>query len=441
MAAIPGGIDPDAGPPMMIPLRHFLLALAFLVAAFSVAVADAAGLIVDLGSIGFIHLFLVGWVCVTIMGAMTQFVPVWSGTPLHSQRLAGAQLWLVVVGVSLYGIAWIGQWGWLLAMGGSLLLFGFWVFVYNIARSLLPARPWDITERHFAIALGYFFLLTILGFLLALTVAEINVIGELPVGYGPIRSAHLTLAVFGAILTTIYGALYQLSTMFTQSEVTRIDTILQHVEEGTYPIGVFLLAIGRLLDAWAVAMIGGVLVIVGTLAAGTFLARRLIGARVAWTPMLSRYVVVVLALGIWLLGTAPAWAVEPLGHTARLGVPGSVSTVAIGVIGFVVFGTLYHVIPFIVWVHRYSDELGLTEVPMIDDLYDDRIARADFIFLVAGTGTVMTAEVVAMESIVTLGGLTGLLIGAVLFVANMGLVLRRHSPHSVGSLVIGRPST
>ena len=435
MGAIPGGIDPSGGPPMAIPLRHFVVGLGFLLAAATVALIDAAGIHVDQGGIAFVHLFLVGWVCVTIMGAMTQFVPVWSGTLLHSRRLAVVQLWLVGGGVPVLVGAWLSGGGWPLAVGGTLMTAGFWTFVYNIGRSLLSARPLDVTERHFLVALGYFLVLTVLGLLLAASHA--GMASGLPVRVGELSRAHLTVAVFGAVLTTVWGALYQLSTMFTQSEVTWLDTTLQRVEEGTYPIGVLFLATGRLMTAPGLARVGGMLVILGTAAAGAFLARRLLGARVGWNPMLHRYAVAVVGIAAWAIGATFAWTGDTLGPTTRFGGPGSFTLLAIGIVGFVVFGTLYHVIPFIVWVHRYSDELGVRAVPMIDDLYDDRLAAADLVFLLVGTGGLLLADVMAGTTVGLLGSVA-LAIGATLFVTNMVLVIDRHSPHTVGELVAGR---
>jgi len=68
--------------------------------------------------------------------------------------------------------------------------------------------------------------------------------------------AHATLAVFGAVLTTVYGALYQLGTMFTQTELHGIDHHLRTVEEITHPTGVVVLAVGRLVAHTGVARVG-----------------------------------------------------------------------------------------------------------------------------------------------------------------------------------------
>ncbi|MDY7083133.1 MAG: hypothetical protein SXQ77_12200, partial [Halobacteria archaeon] len=77
----------------------------------------------------------------------------------------------------------------------------------------------------------------------------------------------------------------------------------------------------------------------------------------------------------------------------------------VGVIGFTVWGTLYHIVPFIIWVHRYSDRLGLEEVPMVDDLYDARLAKLDFWLLVVGGVTTLVGTSPGVVSVVFAGGI------------------------------------
>jgi hypothetical protein len=121
MSVVPGDVETETQPPMAVPLRHFVVALGFLVAGGAVGAAFDAPLV----GLARLHLLLVGWVCVTIMGAMTQFVPVWSGTELHSQRLATAQLWLVTAGLAGFAGALVAERYALLPYAGGLLIAGF----------------------------------------------------------------------------------------------------------------------------------------------------------------------------------------------------------------------------------------------------------------------------------------------------------------------------
>ncbi|MFC7045789.1 hypothetical protein ACFQH6_10555 [Halobacteriaceae archaeon GCM10025711] len=438
MSVIPGNIETDQAPPMTIPLQHFVVGFAFLLLGAGFGVLRALGFVAGIGRLAHVHLLLVGWVVVTIMGAMTQFVPVWSAVAIHSRRLATLELQLVGTGLLAFVVASLLGWTQWLWVGGTLMLVGLWVFVYNIARTLAALDEFDVTERHFAVALGFFLLVSTYGFLLALDFPY-RVLPAISLTHTATLSAHATLAVLGAVMTTVVGALYQLSTMFTQTKLHGVDHHLRRVEEASYPLGVLLLAHGRLFGSRPVAWAGGALVLVGLVAVSVVLGRRLVETQVEWTPMLSRYAVVTAALPLWAVVTAPAWARNPLSWSSVFGPTGGLHLLLIGVVGFVVLGTLYHVVPFIVWVHRYSDRLGLEKVPMIDDLYRTRLAMVDF-WLVAGGSALFVAGTLLSGTAVTalrVGGGALATVGFAVFAANMLLVVREHSPYSLGDLLAG----
>ncbi|WP_262177389.1 hypothetical protein [Haloarcula laminariae] len=436
MGAVPGGLDTDTDLPLALPLRHFVVGLGFLALGALVGIGQVAGVVPGLASLAHAHLLLVGWVCVTIMGAMTQFVPVWSGASLYSPRLASFQLALVVAGLSGFVAALtLGAMAWL-APFGALLLLGFWTFAYNILRTLATVEEYDVTERHFGYALGFFCLLTLFGLGLAVDFTH-PFTASLPVDHAHLRQAHATLAVFGAVLTTIYGALYQLGTMFTQSDLHGVDHSLQSVEAAAHPLGVVLLAGGRLVGSVPVARLGGLLVVAAALAMSAVLGRRLFEMQVEWEPMHTRYGVVTVALVAWAVSAVPAWISAPTAGAHLFGASGSVHLLALGVVGTVLVGTLYHIVPFIIWVERYSDRLGFEAVPMIDDLYDDRLAAADGALWVGGAVCLVGAAWLGLPSpVVAVGGvMVGLSIAA--FAANMLLVVHEHGPDPFDRVLLG----
>jgi hypothetical protein len=324
----------------------------------------------------------------------------------------------------------------LLPVFGAAILLGFWLFVYNVGRTLARARPFDTTERHFALALGFFVLAPALGLLLAVDFSH-PLLAGLPVTRPNVVAAHATLAVFGAVLTTVLGALYQLATMFTQTELHGVDHPLQRFEEAGYPLGVLLLAGGRLVGSPPVARLGGVLVCLALLGFATVLARRLWETAVDRTPMLSRYAVVAAATALWAALALPAWIANPLARRALLGAPATSHLLLLGVVGFVVLGTLYHVVPFIVWVHRYSDRLGYEPVPMVDDLYDDRLAAADFWSILGGSALLTAGDAFDLPWVVAAVGGVAVFVGSVLFVWNLVGVVREHAQQPA-VVVLGR---
>ena len=435
MSVVSADLDTDQQPPMTIPLRHFLVGLGFLLAGALVGTGVLTPATGAMDQLAHTHLLLAGWVCVTIMGAMTQFVPVWSGTSLYSKRLASVQLGFVTVGLSGFVVALLfGALSWL-PWFGLLVLAGFWTFVYNLGRTMATIPAYDVTERHFIVALGFFLVLTILGVLLAFDLTRPLFAGTV-LTHTQVKMSHATLAVFGAVLTTVYGALYQLGTMFTQTELRPLDRRLQSFETIGHPLGVVLLATGRLLGHTTLARIGGVLVLLSALAVGFVLARKLLEMQVQWTPMHSRYAVVAVSLLCWAALSLPAWMRAPTAYTHQFGAAGALYLLVLGVIGFVVMGTLYHIVPFIVWLHRYSDRIGFEQVPMVDDLYSDRIAAVDFLLVLSGSVLLTAGDLLTIPLASALGGIL-LTLGIVVFTANVLLVVHEHSSRSLPQVVLG----
>ncbi|GCF14656.1 hypothetical protein Harman_25910 [Haloarcula mannanilytica] len=432
MSGIPADVDANAAPPMTIPLRHFVVALAFLVAGVAVGVVGGRA-----GYLAQVHLLLAGWVCLTIMGAVTQFVPVWCGVELHSQRLAATQLPLAAVGFAGLAAGFLTATPALLPVAGTFALIGVWILCYNIGRTLLAADP-DVTAIHFGWALVFFALVTVAGIGLALDHA-VGVLPLLGVGRQGLLLTHGTLAVFGAVLTTVAGALAQLAPMFTQADTGKVEAAVQRAETVLYPLGVLALAGGRLVGSAALARFGAVLVAAGIGVVAALLARQLVSARVEWSPMLTRYSVAAVSLIFWAGLTVTRWWQDPLSYSGLLGHPSTV--LLVGGVGFVVLGTLYHVVPFIVWVHRYSDRLGFEDVPMVDDLYDHRIAALDAAALTLAYGLLVSKQWLETPDGTPLFAGALVLLGALLFAGNLVAVLVEHSPQSLPTLLTGREPT
>ncbi|CCQ37485.1 homolog to cytochrome c-type biogenesis protein CcdA [Natronomonas moolapensis 8.8.11] len=224
MSAVPGSVDTDRQPPMTVPLRHFAVGLGFLLAGAVLGAGAGIGVLPGRGGLVHVHFLLVGWVCITIMGTMTQFVPVWSNVALHSRRLANAGLGSVAAGLLGFGtalsflpVAWLVPFA-------ALMLAGFWTFVYNIARTLA-----GVFARGGAAALGVFGAFAVISVLAVvasdliehvLPAVELSV-GALLVGLGiavlagHTGSLHVPLPKRRASVLgfALFGALYALAAM------------------------------------------------------------------------------------------------------------------------------------------------------------------------------------------------------------------------------------
>ncbi|MGN6644659.1 MAG: cbb3-type cytochrome c oxidase subunit I, partial [Verrucomicrobiota bacterium] len=139
------------------------LPLAFMLAGLTALFVGAIWLIVQpsvLASyhynqsvIALTHLFVLGWICSIVMGAMYQLVPVALETKLYSERLARVQIGFHLVGFR--GMVWMFRAWNLKQVGhfGAILAVGVGLFVFNIARTLWRVPRWNVTATAIAAAL------------------------------------------------------------------------------------------------------------------------------------------------------------------------------------------------------------------------------------------------------------------------------------------------
>lgn len=97
------GLASANAPPLHLPGEHFVAALTFLalggVGLVWIAPELAAGAFLAPRVAGVAHLFTLGFVTMSILGALYQFLPVAVGTPIRSQRAAHVSFALMTAGV------------------------------------------------------------------------------------------------------------------------------------------------------------------------------------------------------------------------------------------------------------------------------------------------------------------------------------------------------
>ena len=225
----PGGIQANAyaqstgspsaqAPSTLLPLRYFAVGIAALL-------AGSAWLIFEPGLlatyhynqhvIAATHLFVLGWICSIVMGAMYQLVPVALETKLHSERLAQWHFLLHSVGF-LGMVAMFRLWNLrLAACFASVLALGVGFFVYNLERTLRRVPRWNVVAVGIAVSLCWLIFTILAGLLLA--AAKIFSFSR----FDPIAQmhAHAHLGVIGFFLMIMVAISFKLVPMFSISEV------------------------------------------------------------------------------------------------------------------------------------------------------------------------------------------------------------------------------
>jgi hypothetical protein len=160
------------------------------------------------GRLAHIHLNLLGFVTLTIIGTMHNLFPTVLNTKLHSPRLARVIFFILPLAVVLLVAGFLLSNLWVQIVAGVILLAGVLLYSYNILRTWMDAgRPSNIASDHFLLATLFLVLTVPTGILVS-----VNFLWDPPgVPFGRLHLvayAHLTL--IGFILQTIFGALSHL---------------------------------------------------------------------------------------------------------------------------------------------------------------------------------------------------------------------------------------
>ncbi|HEX5400284.1 MAG TPA: hypothetical protein VFY06_14655 [Verrucomicrobiae bacterium] len=355
------------------------------------------------------HLFVLGWLCSVVLGAMYQLVPVALETKLHSERLAKIQFAFHVIGfigmVSMFrtwNMKGVGYFGAVLTVGVGL-------FIYNIARTLLHVPKWNVIATAVASALAWFLLTVTAGLLLA---AEQR--GYEPMlQFNPIAAmhAHAHLGAIGFFAMLIVGVSYKLMPMFTLSEVQSHRRAVWSVVLLNF--GLIGLFAGILLQrSWKLVF---TLVVIFALALYGWELIAILRARkrraLDWGV---KYFLTAIAalLPLAVLALVLSWPSLPLnGFTERLeSIYGFLGFIAF--VSFAITGMLYKIIPFLIWFGIYSKHIGRARVPQLADMYSSGLQAAGYWTFLAGLLVTAGATLFASVSVVRAGcGLLALSLG------------------------------
>jgi hypothetical protein len=389
------------------------------------------------------HLFVLGWICSVVMGAMYQLVPVALETKLYSERLAKIQFAFHVVG--FVGMVWMFNVWNMKQVGhfGSVMVVGVGLFVYNIVRTLLRVPKWSVTATAVTAALAWLSLTVTVGLSIAAGKCSYETADALPptssvgamlhglraVGgfmtrFEPLSAmhAHAHLGGIGFFTMLIVGVSYKLIPMFTLSEVQN---------QRRAALSVALMNIGLagsfatilLRSPWKIAfalVVVAALAIYGVEMIAILRARK---RRVLDWGIKSFLTAVALFAPLSVLAVVLSWPGLPLNaFTGQLeNLYGFLGL--IGVVSFAIIGMLYKIIPFLVWFGTYSKQIGRAQVPALADLYSERLQIAGYFAFLSGL-VLTSAAIVAANATAVRCGCAVLAASLLIFALNVAMMLR-----------------
>lgn len=376
---LPNGLGAAGAPPFRLPGEHFAAALAFWGAGALglvwIAPALAQGLFPLPRVIAVTHLFTLGWITTSILGALYQFFPVALRVPVRSERLAHAAFALFAPGVAAFVAGLIGSIHAFVLGGAVAFATGLLLFLGNLAATLARVRRRDTTWWALAGAGTFLFATVALGTTLA---------GNLRWGYlGEHRfvalGVHLHVAIAGWVLLVIIGVARHLMPMF----------LLSHgASERPGKLAVALVGAGVLALSLLhhVIPLGAYWIPGAVIAAGVvaFLIQGALYFRHRKKPKLDPGMRLAgTALGFLALALLLAPAAIGEGVAAPRLVTGYTATLVLGISLFVA-AHYYKILPFLVWYHRFGPLAGKRPVPRVAELYGEKAALGAAALMVCG---------------------------------------------------------
>ena len=390
----PGGAGPveragrlagASAPPILLPGEHFAAALLFLllgsIGVVLIAPDLAGGAFLSPRVAGVTHLFTLGWITTSIMGALYQFLPVALGRPIRSIGVAHATFVLYVPGLIAF-VAGVILFEPAVMLGGAVLFgTGILLFAGNLGATLHASKRRDVTWWALACACVFLVITLILGLALA---------GNLRWGYlGGGRVAalgvHLHVALAGWVLLVMIGVAQRLLPMFLLSHgggdrfakaavalVASGAAVLAFLHHAPRPVSYWLPSI--LIAAGCAAFLAQ---------ARTFYVRR--HRRVLDAGMRLA------AAALTLLGVALVMSAPVVFSIANARIATAYVAAVLLAITLFVAAHYYKIVPFLVWYHRYGPLAGSRPVPRVNELYSGRFAKLAAGLLTAGAALLLAS--------------------------------------------------
>jgi hypothetical protein len=327
------------------------------------------------GTLVAVHLLTVGWLLLLMLGALFQFVPVITSTPLPSQRLALTALVAVQGGLLGMICGFLGMTGVLpghllaLPAGGTAVLVGVLIASWNVGVPLIRGRPLTLPARLVLTGLAFLLLTVLLGLTFALPLT----VPALAPGLAPLLAGlgdHALAGLGGWFTLAAMGVSYKLLPMFMLAPEERgLTGDIVHLL-GT--VGFSLALVAGLMGIWLpgellrAAQAAGYAVIAGAVAIYLWDVVRIYRTRKrALIEAHNRCAVG--AFGFLGLAAALGIGSVALGRLATL-VPLLVFLTVFGWLGGLGLTQLYKIIPFLTWLSRFGSSLGRGPVPRVQDL-------------------------------------------------------------------------
>jgi len=405
-------ISKDFAPPFSMIQPFFMIgSIFYFVGVLFLFMLDPSAGHLDLTTVGWIHWFMLGFVMMTIFGAMAQLVPVVVEVGHFS-----VDLYYVIWPSLLVGtIIMVGGFWWIptiLPYGGLLVLVAMIVFLFETFLTLKKTERITLTVKSVLASNIFLTVAIIIGFLMSLVIG-----GDMALDVNKWLTAHIVLVLGGYVTLTVMGLsmillpMFGLSHGFDEANVEKAFNLMV--------AGISIYLIATLVD-WNFLHYFALIVMYISVAyylkqIWIIYKTRARKAHDIWAK--SMYV------GYSALAMSMGLGVLVLFNSSEQILLSAVWFFIMGFVTFLINGHLYKIVPFLVWFERYSALVGKEKVPMLHEMFPEKQADFQFRFssigmFIAGIGLLFANDTLFF------GGVSFMVVGAGFMLSSVRFMLR-----------------
>ncbi|MGZ5208910.1 MAG: hypothetical protein ACXWB0_07815 [Sulfuricurvum sp.] len=404
-------ISSDFAPPVRIIAPFFIVGTLFY--AFSIIgllTLNSCISWLDLRWIGVVHAYLIGFVMLTIVGALAQLLPV----VLERGHCCIGFYPIIFTFISIGSfLLWLGFWIFpsILSYGGLILLLGFGIFTIELMLTGKKELGRSLSTKIIGFAVLFLTLGSTIGWIMTLGLSG-------SIAFDPITliDLHVSTLLAGTVMLILIGIAHILLPMFGLAH--GFDETPAKWSIRLIILGISLLFIAKItLLEWiqTAGILAIILAVVAHIVQVIFIARKKArkefdiwfrSLAVAYVSLVLSMVALVFALG----GDERGWILFGW-------------LFGVGFLGFMITGHLYKIIPFLVWFEKFSPLVGKQKVPMLHQMVPKKSANFQWGYSLIGMLLVAISLVVGNDDLWH-GGLSFLIVGSLFLIRNIMWMLR-----------------
>lgn len=372
------GLSTKNAPSIWVVVPHFLIgAISFLLAS-AFLVFNYSHLLeyhINGHLLAVVHLMILGWVSMIIFGALYQLIPVVMQVKLFSEKLAITTLASLVLGLFFLITAFLGYEFQLtnnFIIGGSLVILAVLMFAFNTLMSALSSKEKSISKLYIS-ASGIYLLLTVsMGLFIPINLSY----NLLPLAHTQLLTTHIVLGLGGWFLMLVIGVAAKLMPMFL---------IVHRTKEDLLKWGFYLINAG-IIVIFSTTFISGTpqflnLISFVSITAGFVLF--LLFNKDVFSHRMRRKLDIGMklsAIGLIMFAVSILSFVALYFGNGVFGLDAGRLEILSGLLliyGFftgLILGQTYKTLPFIIWLFYYQKLVGKQKVPLVAELYSDKLA-------------------------------------------------------------------